>query len=179
MKSDRNCIQLLSDLNTIIHRFETTSYQQVATHTSKSAYNNCYQYQGEGNSDYFSRYNFIIDIVTKHQGRIGGDEYLVEDTLITSGDYTSTTLPTVDSQEYKDDCKKATENAAAVGLLLGSDKARYSNLHTKVEQDYTLGNNLYPTKRSETLKALNKYFTLRVYLNNQDRSDTGKGNGGS
>ena len=70
---------------------------------------------------------------------------MVEDTLITSGNYTSTALPTVDSQEYKGTCKKAMENAVTVGLLLGSDKARYSNLHTKLERDYTLGNNLYPT----------------------------------
>ena len=132
----------------------------------------------ESNSDYFNRYNSIIDIVTKHQGWIGDDEYLVEDTVITSGDYTSTTLPTLDSREYKDACKKAMENAAAVGLLLESDKARYSDLHTKLERDYTLGNNLYPTKRSETLKALNKNSTLRGSRNNQDRSDTGRGNGG-
>ena len=178
MKSDRNCIQLLSDLKTIIHRFETTSHPQVAMHTAKRAYYNCHQHQGESNSDYFNRFNSTIDIVTKHQGRIGDDEYLVEDTLITSGNYTSTTLPTVDSQEYKDACKKAMENAAAVGLLLGSDKARYSNLHTKLERDYTLGNNLYPTKRSETLKALNKYSTLRGSRNNQDRNDTSRGNGG-
>ena len=132
----------------------------------------------ESNSDYFNRYNSIIDIVTKYQGWIGDDEYLVEDTVITSGDYTSTTLPTVGSQEYKDACKKAMENASAVGLLLESDKARYSNLHTKLERDYTLGNNLYPTKRSETLKVLNKYSTLRGSRNNQDHSDTGRGNGG-
>ena len=178
MNSARNCIQLLSDLKTIIHRFETTSHPQVAMHTTKRAYYNCHQYQGESDSDYFNRYNSAIDIVTKHQGRIGDDKYLVEGTLITSGDYTSTTLPAVDSQEYKAACKKAMDNAATVGLLLGSDKARYSNLHTKLERDYTLGNNVYPTKRSETLKALNKYSTLRGYRNNQDCSDTGRGNGG-
>ena len=70
------------------------------------------------------------------------------------------------------------ENAAAVGLLLGSDKSQVLEPHTKLERDYSLGNNLYPTKRIETLKALNKYSTLRESRNNQDRSDTGRGNSG-
>ena len=89
MKTRRNCIELLSDLNTIIHRFETIAHPQVAMHTAKKAYYNCHQYQGESNSDYFNRFNFTIDVVTKDQGRLGDDEYLVEDTLIASGDYTS------------------------------------------------------------------------------------------
>ena len=135
-------------------------------HTAKKAYYNYHQYQRESNSDYFNRFNSTIDVVTKHQGRLGDDEYLVEDTLIASGDYTSTTLPTVDSQEYKDTCKKAMENAAAIGLLLGADKTRYLNLRAKLERDDTLGNNLYPTKRSETLRALNIYASLRSHHRN-------------
>ena len=107
MKSTRICIQLLSDLKTTIYRFETTSHPQVAIHTAKRAYYNYHQYQGESNSDYFNMYNSTIDIVTKHQSRISDDEYLVEDTLITSGDYTSTSQRTVDSQTYKGACKKA------------------------------------------------------------------------
>ena len=71
--------------------------------------------------------------MTKHQGQLGNDEYLVEDILIASRNYTSTTLPTVDPQEYKDTYKKDMENTAAIGLLLGSDKGRHLNLHTKLE----------------------------------------------
>ena len=100
--------------------------------------------------------------------------FLVEDILIASGDYTSTTLPTVDSQENKDACKKAMENAAAIGLLLGADKTRYLNLHAKLVRDYTLGNNLYPTKRSETLRALNKDTSVRGH----HRNNTNRENGG-
>ena len=179
MKTGRNCIELVSDLKTIIHRFETTTHSQGVIHTAKKAYYNCHQYHGESNSDCFNRFNSTIDVVTKHQGRLGDDEYLVEDTLIASGDYTSTTLPTVDSQEYKDACKKAMENAATIGLLLGVCKTRYLKLHPKLERNYTLGNNLYPTKRSETLRALNKYTSLRGHhRNNTNRENGEKGNGG-
>ena len=125
MKTGKNCIELLSDLKTIIHRFKTTSYLQIAIYTAKKAYYNCHQYQGESNSDYFNRFNFTIDVVTKHQERLGDDAYLVEDTLIAFGDYTNTILSTVESQEYKE----AMENDAAIGLLLGADKARYLSLH--------------------------------------------------
>ena len=93
MKTGRNCIELLSDLKTIIHRFETTAHSQVAIHTAKKAYYNCHQYHGESNSDYFNRFNSTIDVVTKRQGRLGDDEYLVEDTLIASGEYTSNIAP--------------------------------------------------------------------------------------
>ena len=93
MKTGRKCIELLSDLNTIIHYFETTAHLHVAMHTAKKAYSNCHQYQGESNSDYINRFNSTIDIVTKHQGRLGDDEYLVEDTLIASGEYTSNIAP--------------------------------------------------------------------------------------
>ena len=41
------------------------------------------------------------------------------------------------------------ENSAAVGLLPGTDKGRYLNLHVKLERYYTLDNNLYLTKRNE------------------------------
>ena len=71
------------------------------------------------------------------------------------------------------------EKAADMGLLLGTDKTRYLNLHAKLERDYTLGNNLYPTKRSETLRALNKYVSLRDHhRNNINRENSGRGNGG-
>ena len=172
MKSGMNCIQLLSDLKTIIQRFETTSYPQVAMHTSKRAYYDYHQYQGDSSSDCFKRFNSTTDIVTKHQGRIGDDEYLVEDTLITSGNYTSTSLP------IKTLARRLWKMLLLSVYYWDPIKARYSNLHTKLERDYSLGNNLYPTKRIETLKALNKYSTLRESRNNQDRSDTGRGNSG-
>ena len=58
------------------------------------------------------------------------------------------------------------EKAADMGLLLGTDKTRFLKLHAKLERDYTLGSNLYPTKRSETLRALNIYASLRSHHRN-------------
>ena len=71
------------------------------------------------------------------------------------------------------------ETAADIGLLLGTDKTRFLNLHAKLERDYTLGNNLYPTKRSETLRVLNKYASLRGHHRTiTNRENSGRGNGG-
>ena len=44
--------------------------------------------------------------MTKHQERLGEDNFLVDNVLITSENYTSTTLAAVDSQENKDACKE-------------------------------------------------------------------------
>ena len=66
-------------------RVETTVYPQVAILKTKKSYYNCYQDQGESNSNYVDRFNSTIDVITKHEGGLDYDEYLVEDPSIMLG----------------------------------------------------------------------------------------------
>ena len=65
--------------------------------------------------------------------------------------------------EYNDVRKMFMEHSAVIGLLLGIDRSRYSILIIKLERDFTLRSNMYPTKRSERLLELNKYDFVSSY----------------
>ena len=65
--------------------------------------------------------------------------------------------------EYNDVRKMFMEHFAVIGLLLGIDRSRYSILIIKLERNFTLRSNMYPTKRSERLLELNKYDFVRSH----------------
>ena len=156
MNANSECTQKLNDTKTIMHRFETTAHPQVCMHNIKQKYYNCRQFQGENNSDYFNRFNSTIIVVTKHYGRLGNDKYMVKVTLLAEG-YTSANLPDTITDDHKAACKKYMEHSAAIGVLLGTNRFRYLTLIVKIERGFALGSTLYYTKRSETLRVLNKY----------------------
>ena len=96
-----------------------------------------------------------MDVVQNHKGRIGDDRFLIEKEFEYSG---IEKIPDTDSDEYKVVLATTMERALATGFLLGADKGKFDSLLRKLEQDYSLGSDLYPDRRNETLKILNKHL---------------------
>ena len=148
-------------------------------HRTKQRYYNCMQRTNETISDYLNRFNAVVNVVQKHKRRIGDDRFLIEKEFEYFG---IEKIPDPDSDEYKVVLVATMERALATGFLLGADKGKFDSLLRKLEQHYSLGSDLYPNRRNETLKILNKH----LHSNRQsshggrgDRTDRGSGRGGA
>ena len=84
-RQSRDCIWLIKEIKTAVQRFETTGHAHVAMHRAKQRYYNCTQGTNETISDYFNRFNAVVDVVQKHKGRIGDDRFLIEKEFEYSG----------------------------------------------------------------------------------------------
>ena len=96
-----------------------------------------------------------MDVVHKHKRRIGDDRFLIEKEFEYSG---IARIPDPDSGEYKAVLATTMERALVTNFLLGTDKGKSDSLLRKLEQDYSLGSDLYPDGRNETLKILNTHL---------------------
>ena len=94
-------------------------------------------------------------MVQKHKGRIGDDHFLIETNFEYSG---IENIPDPGSDEYKAVLATTMERSLATGFLLGVDKGKFDISLRKLEQDYSLGSDLYPDRRNETLNILNKHL---------------------
>ena len=73
------------------------------------------------------------------------------------------------------------KRALNISFLLGAYKGKFDSILRKLEQDFSLGSDLYPNRRNETLKILNKHLrSNRQNINGSrgDRTGRGAGRGG-
>ena len=84
-----------------------------------------------------------------HRKRISDDRFLIEKEI----EYSDiTTISDPDSDEYKTVLATTMERALAAGFLLGVDKGKFDSILRKLEQDFSLGSDLYPDRRNRSLK---------------------------
>ena len=63
------------------------------------------------------------------------------------------------------------ERALATGFLLDADKGKFDSLLRKLKHDYSLGSDLNPDRRNETLKILNKHLRSNRQTIHDSRGD--------
>ena len=162
----------------LVQGFKSTDHPHVAMYRAKQCYYNCTQGTNETISDYFNKFNAVVDVVQEHKGRIGDERFLVENDF----EYSDiTTIPDPDSDEYEAVLATTIERALATGFLLRSDKETFDSILSKLEQYHSIGSDLYPNRRIETLKILNKQLHSNRQNTNGGRDDrTGRrvGRGG-
>jgi hypothetical protein len=128
-----------------------------------------YQYeQGTmSNTDWYERFNTKVEIATALE-IVFCDPCLLKHTLAKDSSFhgSNGTVPTLDSlsdQDHERLIQIAQERQLAHIFLSNSGK-QHAHLKQSLEEDYTMGNDLYPTTRQEVLRVLDQ-FTKPVSIN--------------
>jgi hypothetical protein len=158
-----DCVWLLKEIKAITYQFEGQRYVFLSI---DDAHANFYKYkQGfdEPIADYLHNFQSRVEVLEHYGGSVGHDPTLLK----------SVDDPT--SPKGTDTCKKLARNRAlAIAFLKRADQRRFGTLWTDLENQYTRGNDQYPTDLTAAYSLLVNYKTSQV--TNQGRYRPPHGN---
>ena len=160
-----DCIWLLREIQGITHRFEGTRFAMISVDDALVAYYTFHQGQHQTLHEYLKDYQSIVQVL-EHYGAVFGaaDPYaaLVRERVLLSA-------PTGISAEdlTKRENAAAKLQSVAVNFLKRADKGRYGGLWTELENDYSRGQNHYPTDLTNAYNLLLNYKAAPVPRNHQ------------
>jgi hypothetical protein len=128
-----------------------------------------YQYEqgAMSNTDWYERFNTKVEIATALE-IVFCDPCLLKHTLAkdTSFHDSTGTVPTLESLSDHDHERliQIAQERQLAHIFLSNSGKQHAHLKQSLEEDYTMGNDLYPTTRQEVLRVLDQ-FTKPVSTN--------------
>ena len=163
MSSTYDMFALLEAIKTIIYKYEDQKYLPLSLHNSKTNFYN-FQQGTMTNPDYLDKFINLTEMEESYEGTIH-DAAVFRIALLSSN-----LRATPEADLYEDE--RATINTAAreiylsCAFIVASDPNRYGRLVEELKNDYTKGNNDYPTNMVKAYQLINEYksWTPRTSL---------------
>jgi hypothetical protein len=150
LHDDNDSLLLLAEIKGILYKFESQKNIYVALDMAKSFFYSSRQGQHETNAAYMTRFKDSTAVIEHYGGSIGDDEALVREEI--------KRLPSPVTEEQITACTAiAKEKSHAIAFLRRADPVRYTTLTTDLENQFTRGNDQYPTTVTDTYNMLVNY----------------------
>lgn len=154
IKADFDLLGLIRLIKGLVYRCKGQRYNFLALHAAKKRFYQFYQTRDMTNAQFLKKFQKYILVVEQYGGDIGWDPRSMRAELTAAG---------ISDHDAATDEQKETANQAAkdkyraVALLHAADRGRYWKLIEDLENDYTKGNNNYPTTISGAYNLLENY----------------------
>ena len=155
LQCDQDVLSLLKVIKGICYKFEDQKYVPLALDNAKHALFNLQQ-GSMSCSDYLERFCNLIDVVTTYKGQLYDPGVLMMVFNTSSFDKRAGFGALTDA-EKKQLCEKALELQLAMMFITQADKHRYGKLQEELQNNYTRGNDDYPSDLVKAYHMLNEY----------------------
>ncbi len=141
---------LLAEIKGILYKFKSQKNIYIALDIAKSNFYSSCQGHSKTNAEYMTRFQDSVAVIEHYGGSIGDNGVLYRKELRKIGITQAQASP-----EQTTTCTAcAIEKAHAIAFLQRADAARYLPLTTNLENQFTHGNNQYPTTVTDTYNML-------------------------
>jgi Reverse transcriptase (RNA-dependent DNA polymerase)/Zinc knuckle len=145
-----DCVWLLKSIKGVTFSISSERYTYAALYDAELKYLLCKQKDNESTFDYLERFRTTCEVFEHYGGIIGGGK-AANDAVESDA---SIVLSAAERQ------KKAADNTMAYVFLRNADPARYQSLVVDLENQYTRGNNQFPSDLPTAYTLLSKYRTV-------------------
>jgi hypothetical protein len=150
-----NCIWLLKEIQGITHHFEGTRNVFISLDDAWTSY---YTYQQGGNQslhEYLKDYQSLVQVLEHHGAAIGAEGPYIE---AVKNQIKETAPRRLTEEEYhKRAVTAAKEQLVAIGFLKRANKRRYGGLWSEFENNFTRGQDHYPSDLTNAYNLLLNY----------------------
>ena len=176
MQEVDDSLMLIKMIKGIAYKFESQKNIYLALNNVKCAYYAYKQGPDETNANYMSKFKNTIEVIDHYGGTIGEDKALVLKELKSARRNNETTS----AKEIETATDLAKRKMHTIAFLKRSDKGRYGQLITDLENQFTRSTDQYPTSVTEVFNLLVNYKKpTAVRERNNRQGYEGNGNAGS
>ena len=155
-------LALLEAIKTIIYNSEDQKYLPLSLHNAKKYYN--FRQGTMTNPDYLEKFMNLTEMAESYEGTLHVAA-VFKIALLTSN---LRNMPEADLDEYERIIISASARKIylSCAFVIASNPKRYGRLVEELENDYTEGNNKYPTNMVKSYQLINEYksWTPRISL---------------
>jgi Reverse transcriptase (RNA-dependent DNA polymerase) len=178
MNDDANSLTLLTEIKGIAYKFESQKNIYIAINLAKKSFFATRQAPNETNSAFLTRYKDSIAVIEHYGGHIGDDAALIEEEekKMKAG----FVLPATPTATQLASCiGLAKSKSNAIYFLCCADPGRYALLTTDLENQFTRGNDQYPSNITDAYNLLVSYKKpATVHTKNRETIPTTNGGTG-
>ena len=168
IKSEFDVLALLVEIKTINFKFEDQKYPFGAVYYANKRFYNYKQGTDETNNEHYEKFNNLVSVVDSYGGLLGHESILISD------DEEFSNLSQNDQKQKANiDAANARnkEKFLSFCLIAKADPVRYGDLKTNLENEYTKGNNQYPTTLTKALQLLTNYKSDKKKFNKNNNKN--------
>ena len=153
-------IKLLSIILDIMSNFQSQRLKQLSIISATHYLYNLKQYKDETVEDFRQRLKNAIEVVYHCGGTIGEFDSLIEEAATDDG--STLVLAKADEDLFDKYRERAKDKYAGILMIYLADEARYRKLKNELENDFTKGNDEYPSSFSEAYSLL--YYLSLIHI---------------
>lgn len=155
LEARQDSIGLLRMIKGLCCKFDPTKQETRAIVAADKAIM-CYVQDGHvSNSQYFERFNALVDTALSYGSSIGHSRALVGAELVKMG----TTRDSATPSQTNEAMELAQERYLSMLMLDGANYYKFKGLREELDNDYAKGTDTYPTNRNAVLRLLNSRKT--------------------
>ena len=151
MESQQDSISLLRKIKGLCCKFDPTKQETRAIVAADKAIMYYVQEAHVSNSQYFERFNALVDTALSYGSSIGHSKALVSSELSKMGTDRDSATPAQKAKAME----LAQESYLSMLMLDGANYYKFKDLREELDNDYAKGNDTYPTNRNAVLRLLN------------------------
>eukprot|EP00804_Cyclotella_cryptica_P016582 CCRYP_020530-RA/>CCRYP_020530-RA protein AED:0.64 eAED:0.30 QI:0/-1/0/1/-1/1/1/0/420 len=155
LEASQDSIELLRKIEGLCCKFDPTKQETQAIVAADKAIMRYVQEGHVSNSQYFKRFNALVDTAISYWSSIGQSKALVTAELVKMG---TTRESATTSQKHKA-MELAQEAYLSMMMLDGANYFKFRELREELDNDYAKGTDTYPTNRNAVLRLLNSRKT--------------------
>lgn len=154
IKTEYDVLALLKEIKVINFKFEDQKYAYGAVYYANKRFYNYKQGAEDTNNEHYDKFNNLVSVVESYGGLLGQEKILLlEDTEYEELSETEQKL----SKNIKAAKERNKDKFLSFCFIAKADNARYGELKTDLENEFTKGNNQYPTTLTKALQLLTNY----------------------
>ncbi len=164
---DNNLLELFKAIKLECHSPRKAVWSPITLLRDLSNLFNIKQREGESILDYYQRFSEKKSIVMSHLGPKFELKHYVEQLK---------EFKDIGSAGKQNDFRDTYSELLMTGtFLMGSDRSRFGGMLKNLENQYSLGTNMYPTKLGDAVEAMNVHDSKRNTANNQTKKKFNNG----
>ena len=156
--NNHDVVLVLREIKAISNQFDSRTYFLDAYVRVKSSFYSFKQMENESNTDYHSRFIKLIEVANHYGANLFSDDVLIKHELLLLKQIESLSEDTTNLIYDRAETKKAgSDRLKAFLFIQGADPKRYRDLHRKLKEALTLGDNKYPATMADAVSILIKF----------------------
>lgn len=156
--NNHDVVLVLREIKAISNQFDSRTYFLDAYVRVISSFYSFKQTENESNTDYHSRFIKLIEVANHYGANLFSDDILIKHKLLLLKQIESLSDDTANLMYDHAETKKAgSDRPKAFLFIQGADPKRYRDLHRKLKEALTLGDNKYPATMADAMSILIKF----------------------
>ena len=172
IQNERNCIQLLEEIQGIMHSFETKDYLGLGLKKSIQNYYNCTQKKKDSNADFLSRFKSNMAVLAHYGGSIEPFRAVVFKEMEIAKFTVDSSVHKPGNKDYDFYVPPAKQRESAILFLDNSCNQRYGQLKIDLANQYAMKNDQYPVTLTAAYALLGSYISDKSQKFQHDTSDS-------